>query len=242
MCMRKFRARFSTVCFLAMFCLLCIPNLMAQENTQVAFAPPKDHVQMWAMRAGLAVMVFSLLLNIIVLVARRGRLMESQSKWLLFLGICVLPIPVMFLSGGVGVEVSKEVRFCQSCHEPMGPFVDDMMDPDSRSMAAIHYKNRLIQSKQCWTCHTDYGIAGATRAKLTGLLHIFKVALDTWEPPIMLSHPYQWTICLECHAEAASFKAEPYHKGSVEAVLRGEGRCTVCHRMAHPPRMERSTK
>lgn len=194
------------------------------------------------MRAGLAVMVFSLLLNVFVLVTRRGRLMESQSKWLLFFGICMLPIPVMFLSGGVGMEASKEVRFCQSCHEPMGPFVDDMMDPDSRSMAAIHYKNRLIQSKQCWTCHTDYGIAGTTRAKLTGLLHITKVALDTWEPPIMLSHPYQWTICLECHAESASFKAEPYHKGSVEAVLRGGGRCSACHGLAHPVPMERRTR
>jgi len=177
MCKRKFRVRFSTVCVLAMFCLLCTPNLMAQESTQVAFAPPKDYVQMWAMRAGLAVMVFSLLLNIFVLVKRRGRLMESQSKWLLFLGICVLPIPVMLLSGGVGMEVSKEVKFCQSCHEPMSPFVDDMMDPNSRSMAAVHYKDRLIQTKQCWTCHTDYGIAGSAQSKLTGLIHISKVAL-----------------------------------------------------------------
>ncbi len=240
--MRTFRVRLFTVCFVAMFCLLCHSNLMAQENTPVAFTPAKDHVQIWAMRAGLAVMVFSLLLNIFVLVMHRGRLMESQAKWLLFFGLCVLPIPVMFLSNSVGVEVSKEVKFCQSCHEPMGPFVDDMMDPNSRSMAAIHYKNRLIQTKQCWTCHTDYGVAGTARAKLTGLIHISKYALDTWEPPIMQPHPYQWTICLECHAEAASFKAEPFHKGSVEAVLRGEGRCTACHRMAHPGRMERSRR
>jgi hypothetical protein len=98
--------------------------------------------------------------------------MELQSKWILFFGLCVFPIPVTLLSAGVGMEESKQVAFCASCHQPMGPFVEDMRAPGSEDLAedlaAVHYKNWLIRRDHCWTCHSDYGIAGTARASSSG--------------------------------------------------------------------------
>ena len=222
--------------------LFDVPPLLAQAAQEMVFHPPEDVVLVWAQRAGLVVMVSSVLLILFVLLRRRQRLMENQSKWLLFLGLCVLPIPVMFLSAGVGMEESKSVDFCHSCHAPMDPFVDDMKDPQSETLAAMHYKNRLIQSEHCWACHSDYGIAGTTEAKLSGLYDITKAVLDTWEAPISLRHPYNWAICLDCHGDSASFKAETNHQGVVQAAIQGEIACTDCHEMAHTDPDERSSK
>ena len=235
--------RFTTgVCSL----LLLAPDILAQATETVIFEPPEDVVLLWAKRGGLLVMVCSLLLTIFVLVTRRGRVMESQSKLLLFVGLCVFPVPVLFLSAGVGMEESKHVSFCSSCHGPMGPFVNDMEDPESEDLAALHFRNRYIQSNQCWTCHSDYGIAGTTRAKLRGLTHITYATLDLWEAPIALSMPYNWKICLGCHAESGLFKAPrndaEAHDGVIAEVLKGDLTCGDCHGLAHPAREARSSK
>ncbi len=200
----------------------------------------------WATRAGLVLMTISVALTLFVLLARRQRLMEPQTRWMLFLGLCVLPVPVALVSGGVGMEESKDVAFCRSCHAPMGPFVEAMLDPTSDELAAVHYKNWLIQRDHCWTCHSDYGVAGTARAKLTGLTHIARVTFGWWEPPIRMRHPYNWTICLGCHSNSARFRAPrsdaSAHEGVVEAILRGEAGCTDCHESAHPPREARATR
>jgi len=210
------------------------------------FEAPEDIVLVWATRAGLVLMTLSTTLTLFILLTRRQRLMELQSKWILFFGLCVFPIPVTLLSAGVGMEESKQVAFCASCHQPMGPFVEDMRAPGSEDLAAVHYKNWLIQRDHCWTCHSDYGIAGTTRAKLLGLNHIARVTLGAWEPPIQLSSPYRWTICLGCHSNSARFKAPrgdaSAHDGVVEAVSSGQTGCTDCHGLAHPPREERSAR
>lgn len=223
-----------------------VQELLAHGTESATFEPPEDVVLLWAKRGGLIIMVFSVLLTLFVLVSRRGRLMENQSKWLLFVGLCVLPVPVLFLSSGVGMEESKAVSFCSSCHAPMGPFVDDMMDRESDNLAAVHFKNRYIQSNQCWTCHSDYGIAGTGKAKMRGLIHISYATFDTWEPPIALPKPYNWRICLDCHAESALFEAprgdEEAHEGVLTAVLESEMTCGDCHGLAHPERETRSTK
>ncbi|MBI4027281.1 MAG: NapC/NirT family cytochrome c [Verrucomicrobia bacterium] len=225
---------------------MSIAPLVAAAAETGAFERPEDVVLLWARRAGLVVMFISVTLTLFVLLLRRKRLMESQSKWLLFLGLCVFPIPVVLLSSGVGMEESKSVKFCSSCHQPMGPFVNDMQNPASETLAAIHYKNSLIQHEQCWTCHSDYGISGTAKAKLTGLSHIAAVTLNTWTPPIKLPGAYPWRICLGCHGNSARFKAprkEPAaHEGLVAEVLKGGLACTDCHPSAHPPREQRSTR
>ncbi|MDX1583826.1 MAG: NapC/NirT family cytochrome c [Thermoanaerobaculia bacterium] len=221
-------------------------RVSAHGNEEANFEPPVDVVLVWAKRAGLTIMIISVLLTLFVLIVRRRRLMEGFSKLLLFLGLCVLPVPVMFLGAGVGMEESKAVHFCSSCHGPMGPFISDMMDPESENLAAVHFKNRYIQREHCWTCHSDYGIAGTAEAKFRGLTHITYAALDRWEPPIELSSPYNWRICLDCHAESALFQAPrnyaEAHEGVLEEVLAGETTCVDCHVLAHPEPEERRSK
>lgn len=211
----------------------------------VAFAQPEDVILHWARRACLVMTLLSAAVVAFVLVFRRARLADAQSKGLLFLGICVLPIPVTLLSGGIGMEQSKAVSFCGSCHAPMGPFVRDMEDPASETLAAVHYKNRYLQREQCWNCHSDYGIAGTASAKTTGIVHMVKYTSGRWQPPIHLFAPYKWRICLGCHAESARFQAPrgdaSAHDGVVPAVLAGETGCTDCHGSAHPEPAERST-
>jgi len=122
----------------------------------------------------------------------------------------------------------------------MDPFVDDMRDTDSDLLAAVHYKNRLIQKEHCYTCHTDYGIFGTMEAKLAGLGHIYMDSTGRWEAPITISKPYQFRICLNCHAGALRFENEEDHEDAIEEVVAGETECTDCHEMAHPDRSERS--
>ena len=224
--------------------LVLASGMVAADD--VVFAQPEDVILQWARRACLVMTLLSAALIAFVLVFRRARLAEAQSKGLLFLGICVLPIPVTFLSAGIGMEESKAVSFCGSCHAPMGPFVRDMENAASETLAAVHYKNRYLQREQCWNCHSDYGIAGTASAKTTGIVHMVKYTSGRWEPPIRLFAPYKWRICLGCHAESALFKAPrgdgSAHDGVVRAVLAGETGCTDCHAPAHPEPGERSTK
>lgn len=213
---------------------------------EVVFAQPEDVILQWARRACLVMTLLSAAFVAFVLVFRRGRFADAQAKGLLLLGICVLPIPVTILAAGIGMEESKAVAFCGSCHAPMGPFVRDMENAASETLAAVHFKNRYLQREHCWNCHSDYGIAGTASAKTTGIVHMIKYTSGRWQPPIRMFAPYRWRICLGCHAESARFKVPrgdgSAHEGVVRAVLAQETGCTDCHVPAHPEPGERSRK
>lgn len=204
-----------------------------------AYSPPRDIAEEWAMILAFFLILSSAALILYTLITRRERIADQQSKWLLFLGIAVLPVPAVLLGGVVGIEHSKGVTFCSSCH-PMDPFVDDMRDTDSELLAAVHFKNRFIQKEHCYTCHTDYGIFGTMEAKLTGLKHVYMDATGRWEAPIAIYKPYQFRICLNCHAGALRFEDEEDHEDVIEEVVDGETDCTDCHEMSHPSRGDRS--
>jgi len=231
----RYCARFLTV-------LVFLSNILwAQETSAAVFQQPEDIVLIWAKRIGLMMAVAAVLLILFTLLFRRHRLMEYQSKWLLFFGLCVLPVPVLFLSNGVGLEQSKANSFCESCHV-MDPFLNDMRDPKSDTLTARHFMNMSIQKEHCWTCHSDYGIFGTVQAKMTGLRHVYKYITETYELPIALYHPYNFNICLNCHAQSALFREEESHEGVVEEVMSGELGCTDCHELAHPEGETRSTE
>jgi len=218
---------------------LLLAGAALADTPPSAYSPPRNIAEEWAMILSFLLIVVSAALILYTLLVRRDRIMDDQSKWLLLLGIAVLPLPAVLLAGVVGVEHSKGVAFCSSCH-PMDPFVDDMRDPDSELMAAVHYKNRFIQREHCYTCHTDYGIFGTIEAKLAGLGHIYKDATGSWENPIALNRPYRFRICLNCHAGARRFENEEDHEDVIEEVVDGESECTECHETAHPSRRDRS--
>lgn len=194
---------------------------------------------------GLAMTVVATMLILHTLIFHHRRLMEHRAKWFLFIGLCVLPLPALFVSIGVGLEQSKDVAFCNSCHV-MDPFLNDMNDPNSRTLAVLHYRNRYIQREHCWTCHSDYGIFGTVEAKINGLTDVYRYAFRTYRLPVRMRHPYDLSICLNCHAESALFRRprnDPEaHAGVVEAVMKNEVSCLTCHEPAHPPAEERSTQ
>ncbi len=218
--------------------VLAASSLFAQTPDFV-YEPPKDYATEWARNISLTMTAGAAGLILFTLVAQRRRLGSSQSKWLLFLGVCVVPVPVMVLSTAVGLEQAKAIAFCRSCHV-MGTFVEDMEDPASQRLAAIHFKNRYIQENHCFACHTDYGLFGSVHAKIGGLGHIWQDATGTYVLPVKIEPAYRFTICLNCHGQSQKFRTQTAHAGIVPKTLRGEITCADCHGLSHPPRAERS--
>jgi nitrate/TMAO reductase-like tetraheme cytochrome c subunit len=219
--------------------LLIAGQPLLAENLPTSYPKPRDIAAEWLMVLSLVVIGVAAALIAYTLIARRQNLLDLHSKWILFLGIAVLPIPAIFMSTAVGLEHSKQLKFCNSCHA-MDPFMDDMKDVASNQLAARHYKNRFIQKAHCYTCHTNYGIFGTMEAKLNGMKHMWGDFTDHWSHPIEISKPYQYQICLNCHAGAVRFERLEEHDGVIEEVLSGEGGCNPCHELAHPSRVERS--
>ena len=221
----------------AVVALLACPVLAAQV------ADPeqplrKDYAMEWASRVSLSGVVGAIALIAYVLVSRRRNLEAPQTQWLLFIGICVMPLPVMLLGIAVGLEQAKDVSFCQECHV-MRQFVEDMKDPGSKLLAAVHFRNRYMQRSHCYICHTDYGLFGTMEAKLAGVGHIWREATGSYSVPVRIAHPYRFMICLDCHAQSAKFEHRPEHEGLVAKIASGRARCTSCHGLSHIPREKR---
>ena len=234
---RGFFKTVQIVVFLALF--FGFTSTLFGAEVPPHYRPPRPFARIWARGIGLSLVGTAAALIVYTLCFRRQRLQEPGSKWMLFIGICLLPTPVMFLSTAVGLEQSKNVEFCMSCHV-MKPFVEDLKNPASKTLAAIHYKNRYIQREHCYRCHTDYGILGTLEAKKTGLGHIWKAGTASYTLPIKMRQPYNYGICLDCHAESAKFDKESAHDGVVKETLAGKGKCLDCHDPPHPAPETRS--
>ncbi|MGA9543663.1 MAG: hypothetical protein WBQ85_08840 [Candidatus Sulfotelmatobacter sp.] len=162
----------------------------------------------------------------------RGRDVGPISWGFLIAGTSIFP---MILSG-VGtilvVERVKTVQLCGSCHLTMKSYVDDMMNPKSNSLAAVHYTNRYIAENQCYECHTSYGMMGTLEAKEQGLIDVYKYYTHTFQLPLRLRHPYQDGDCLKCHAGATKWIAA--HEDTQERIFAGKLSCMQCHGEANP--------
>ncbi len=220
--------------------LLCRAPLIAQASGP-EYQAPKDYAIEWAGRISLVGVVASAGLIGYVLLFRRRYITSAASQWMLFIGICIMPLPVMVLSSAVGLERAKDISFCESCHV-MERFVGDMKDPGSGRLAAVHFKNRYIQRSHCYVCHTDYGLFGTLEAKLAGVGHVWKESTGSYTMPVRIAQPYRFTICLDCHAQSAKFGSVPKHEGLIARVVAGEAACTSCHGLSHPAREERMAR
>jgi nitrate/TMAO reductase-like tetraheme cytochrome c subunit len=153
--------------------------------------------------------------------------------WLL-VAVGLVPIMVAFLSFAHGLETSTSVRACGSCHV-MTPFVEDLRSVKSDTLAATHFKNRYIQDHQCYTCHSDYGLAGTFNAKLAGLGHVWRYTTGSYTLPIKLAQPYPNVRCLGCHGESQKFLTSQGHpKEELPSLMAGTTSCLDCHGPAHP--------
>ena len=191
----------------------------------------------WTQGLGIALA----LLNLIVLVLAWRRLRQGDAPvrpalGLLFIGLMVLPVVVIFLGYSKGMAGMETVRACGGCHV-MTAYVADLQDPASEALAAVHFKNRYIRENQCYTCHSDYGLLGTVSAKIDGVRHMVHHLGGTYTLPLKIAHPYPNVRCLECHGGSQKFLKSEGHPAEVRPqLMSGEMSCLTCHAPAHTPK------
>lgn len=153
---------------------------------------------------------------------------------LLAIGVGVLPLVSGSIGMAVSVSHSETVEFCAFCHKPMQSYVDDMKDPRSESLAAVHYKNRYILDNQCYVCHTASGVLGTVHAKTDGIVDLYRYFTGRFRTPIVMRQAYANTFCLKCHGESAKFAAIRDHYQNHVAIFSGKRPCMDCHAEAAP--------
>ncbi len=156
-------------------------------------------------------------------------------KWALFAAIVVAPGMLSVATLKIQFGRARSVRFCASCHV-MAPYVDDMRNPKSGTLAAKHYKNRWIIGEQCYACHTNYDFLGPLDAKVRGLRHAAAYYLRPERARPRLYKPYPDGACLHCHEDAKSYLESISHEVFAEEMRSGEKTCVDCHTPSHAKR------
>jgi nitrate/TMAO reductase-like tetraheme cytochrome c subunit len=199
----------------------------------------RDPAEMYATRFLIAILVFGVSLLAFSLLRYRGRT-DGPAAWAaLILGVLIVP-PISTMFGiMLAFERAERVEFCGSCHGAMKAYVDDMRDPASDSLAALHYKNSYIPRNQCYTCHTSFGIFGTVEAKIAGMVDVHKYYTHSFREPLTMREPYRNDDCLKCHGGSVKWSAN--HADSKAAILAREMRCLDCHGQTHPPHKIRRT-
>jgi len=212
--------------------LAALPAVVLGQAADGIYQPPKDYLMEWVKSLALVMAILAVALIAWTLVVHRGRLAGFRARLLLFIGVCCVPFPAVLMSAAVGLEQSKAVAFCQSCHL-MGGFVADMKDAESRSLSALHFRNRYIQDEHCYSCHTDYGLFGTLEAKVGGMAHVWSEFSGAGSGAVRPKTNYRFTICLNCHGQSAKFIRQKDHAGVVNKVMSGQAACTQCHSRSH---------
>ncbi len=173
---------------------------------------------------------------------RRPPLVAVTKLWLL-IGIAVLPIFSALTTNVVGLQTSTQVGFCGSCHV-MTPYTDDLADPESTTLAAVHSRNKWFGSQACYTCHSNYGMFGTVLTKISGLGHVVAYNLNYRNTPLEdtignleLYSPFLNQACQQCHSMTSpNFKNEREHKSADDDLKEGKISCVSsgCHGPAHP--------
>ena len=187
----------------------------------------------WIEGFGVGLVVLDLILLVLVWYWLRGQdAMPRMWGWVL-VAVGLVPLLVGFMTFAHGLESSATVSACGSCHV-MAPFVRDLQDPKSETLAATHYKNRFILKNQCYECHSDYGLAGTITAKLAGVGHVWRYTTGSYTLPIKIAKPFPNSGCLECHGESQRFLNSPSKKEILPDLMSGKMSCLDCHGPAHP--------
>ncbi len=164
--------------------------------------------------------------------AQRGRKLILSEVWMLLLGVVAFPSLVLYAGFNAAMEKSKTVEFCgTSCHV-MHPYYEDLTNPDSTNLAAIHFQNRYIRTNQCYQCHSSYTMFGPMQAKIAGVLHVLNYYSGNWEEPLKLRGEYKNANCLHCHGDAKNYL--DLHEDYVEELASGDSSCLECHSDIHP--------
>ena len=184
--------------------------------------------------------VFVILMGILLIIGvSKTALYSHFYKWVAPWTFLVIPFIVVILGNYHVFEGTQEVSSCLRCHV-MTPIANDMMSPESTTLAARHYKNKWIASKQCFTCHKDYGFNGTIKAKMDGFRHLVKYTLRTYEEPIRFVGKFNNQNCLYCHKGTPNINAIKSHHTVIERLETNRINCTHCHGFPHPTPLERT--
>jgi cytochrome c nitrite reductase small subunit len=229
-CHRRIPGGSRFISLLAFLAGVLVP-VVARAQAQVAEFH-RDPVDEYGSRFLTIVILIGIAIVLYSLIRYRGRVAGPLSWGLLIVGVGIIPA----LTSGFGTvlvfERAEHVSFCLSCHLTMQPFVEDMRNPKSDSLAALHYKNRYIPDDQCYVCHTSYGMFGTVKAKQSGMMDVYKYFTRTYHKPIKLREPYPNTDCLKCHADSVKWQSD--HADYKQAIFAGQMKCLDCHGMDHP--------
>lgn len=186
-------------------------------------------------RVILVLCVITILLIGYIAFTRGKDVMNPANKWLLLVGFMILAPLAYLINFAVSFEESKPVSMCNSCHV-MNGYVEDLKDPDSESIAALHYQYRWIADNQCYNCHTDYGLWGPIKAKMGGMRHSWKYYIVGYETPIKIRGTYNNQICLHCHGPVQSFQDVEEHQDYMKDIEMNKQSCfgADCHISPHP--------
>jgi cytochrome c nitrite reductase small subunit len=188
----------------------------------------------WIEGMGIAFALLNLALLVVAWLRLRPSGLTPTARGWLFVAVGLVPTAVAFLTFVHGLETSSTVASCGFCHV-MQPYVQDLRDVKSDTLAATHYKNRYIQERHCYTCHSDYGLTGTVRAKFGGVGHVVRYTTGAYTLPIKIVSPYPNVRCLGCHAGAQKFLNSPAHpQAMMPELMDGTTSCLVCHGPVHP--------
>ena len=189
----------------------------------------------WGVVLTIGVSALILLGIVLSLVLYRGRQPEGNVLWLHLLSLGIFPLALLAVGNFSILEYAKEERFCGSCHLVMQPYIDDMHNGESRSLAALHFKDRFARGTECYSCHANYGVHGTFEAKVKGLEEAYRYVTRTYKVPLKMQTPYENALCLQCHAESRRFTEafEGIHVKLSEQIRTGAVRCVGCHKLAH---------
>lgn len=170
----------------------------------------------------------------IAMVARHPTLVRSgPGKALAFVALFVLPVAVTGLGAAHHLEEAKSTDFCVSCHV-MEPYGESLYIDDSTYLPAVHFQDNLTPRDQaCFTCHTNYSMFGGMKAKMNGLVHVWKYYVAGVPETIELYEPYQNRECLHCHGESRSFVEGDLHVDMMNELRANEVSCLDCHDLVH---------
>lgn len=188
--------------------------------------------------AGVLAVLTAIIILLLIEFVYRDRINKMNYRMLLIISLFVLPVIVGLGTSATVLETTKTVESCGSCHV-MDPFVNDLQDPGSTTLAARHYKNKWIADYQCYTCHTTYGAHGTLAGKRDGFRHWLLFVTQTWDEPISYSGSYPNMNCTACHAGTTSLQEVQSHQALSSKLRANEVSCTSCHGPTHPTPNER---
>lgn len=195
----------------------------------------QDPVEFYASKVLVWTVVIAILLVLYTLIlVFRGRFLGPFFKTLLVTSAVMAPLLALSTGMLLVFPRAERVEFCGTCHLTMKPYLEDMKNPKSEGLAAIHYRNQYIHSNQCYECHTSYGMFGTVEAKMDGFVDVYKYYTRTYKFPIKMRRPYSNGDCLKCHVQSVKYLSHDEHAGAKEDLFSGRVACQDCHGLTHP--------